>query len=186
MNAIRTEENSLDKTRIASKETTASVVWAALAIQLALGVGLLWAAARSLKAYDKEVQERTRELAEAKALTELIVQSISDGIIIADPDGHLTYLNKAAGDLYGDLRPNTLHEAPELHRLYDMGGKTPLTEEQLPLTRALSGESVDDFEMIYELPGGAGQLVASVAARPFRKADGTINGAVAAVRDISG
>ena len=140
---------------------------------------------RSREELEKVVYDRTKELADSKALTELILESISDAIIIADLDGNLTYVNKAARQLYKDnvVSPDLKHAATR-SRLLQTSDSNPLSADELPLSRALLGEIVNDAEMLVREEGQSERVV-SAAARPFIGADGEIKGAVAALRDIT-
>lgn len=135
---------------------------------------------------EKKVAERTRELAEAKALIELVLESISDAILVSDETGELTYMNKAARELHGTpRRARSMEELPRIFELFELDAETYLSVEKLPLVRALAGEKVDDQEIIIKSYDGSRTLVASVFARPFKDTDGKMRGAVLAVRDIT-
>jgi signal transduction histidine kinase len=128
---------------------------------------------------------RERQLAEAEAVRESIIESISDAIVLSDPKGKLTYLNKAARDmLRNQPAPATLKDAAQNNRNYDESGERLLKKEELPLSRAMAGVKVNDSEMVLKSGDGHKRFV-SVSARPIISKRGEFSGAVAVVRDIS-
>lgn len=136
---------------------------------------------------ESKIEERTSELAKAQTLTDLILESISDAIIVADQDGHITFLNKAARQLHGDHQKHaeTFEEIPRVFDLFELDGESYFAADKLPLARALTGENVDDQEMVIKSHDRSRAIFASVSARPFFSFDGTLLGAVVAVRDIT-
>jgi PAS domain S-box-containing protein len=131
------------------------------------------------------VQERSRKLAHVEALAESVIESIADAIVLADSTGRLTYLNQAARDMLGnDPAPSCLKDAANNKRNYDHTGETLLSEEELPLSKAMKGQHVNDSEMM--LRAGTGQRrIVSVSARPIIDKSDEFRGAVAVVRDIT-
>lgn len=68
-------------------------------------------------------------------------------------------------------------------RLYYPDGRS-LTLDELPSSRALTGEVVSSEELALRQPGGR-ELAVVVSAAPVRSADGTILGAVVTAEDVS-
>ncbi len=134
---------------------------------------------------ERLARDRDQQLAHAEALTESVIESISDGIVVSDPQTRLTYLNSAARDmLQGQLAPYSLKDAAENRRNYDNSGEKLLSVDELPLSKALKGQTVNDYEMMLKTPDGNGRIV-SVSARPIVDRKGEFKGAVAVVRDIT-
>jgi PAS domain S-box-containing protein len=126
-----------------------------------------------------------QRLAHVEALTESVIESISDAIVVADPDSKLTYLNEAARRMLGgQQRPESLKDAAENNRNYDQSGERLLAVDELPLSRALAGQCVNDSEMVLRSTDGNRRIV-SVSARPIIDRNGEFKGAVAVVRDIN-
>jgi len=130
-------------------------------------------------------RDRGMQLANVEALNESVIESISDGIVIADREGRLNYVNSAAREmLQNQPAPRSLQEAAENKRNYDDSGERLLPLDELPLSKALAGQFVNDTEMVLISPNGFRRVV-SVSARPIVDKNGESNGAVAVVRDIS-
>ena len=130
-------------------------------------------------------KDRGQKLAHVEALNESVIESISDAIVVADPESKLTYLNEAARRMLGNQKaPASLKDAAENNRNYDQSGERLLTKEELPLSRALAGQLVNDSEMVLRSNDGDRRIV-SVSARPIVDSNGIFKGAVAVVRDIN-
>ena len=63
------------------------------------------------------------------------------------------------------------------------GTAVPL--EELPLARALQGETVVDAELSYQRPEGQEERVVSISAAPLHRLDTEIEGAVVITHDIT-
>src|SRR5262249_38831905 len=63
--------------------------------------------------------------------------------------------------------------------------ETLFPTDQLPLVRALRGESLDDVELYVRRPGSAGGIFLNVTGRPLRDPDGKIYGGVVVFHDIT-
>ena len=110
---------------------------------------------------------------------------IADGVLIADPQGAVTFANAAARRLFGhptDERAPALCAVP--WPLHD-ARSTPLPPDEHPLTRAARGgeASVDD-EWTIPRAGGATTIVQGSAV-PVLAEDGRRLGAVLTLRDVT-
>ena len=108
---------------------------------------------------------------------------LSEGVIVTDAAGRITFVNEAAARLHGVAR---LDVAPEgytaAYQLLTVDG-APHPPLELPLARAvLRGETVEDARWRVRRPDGS-EVAAVGSARPVRAADGTLLGAVLTVHD---
>jgi PAS domain S-box-containing protein len=133
-----------------------------------------------VKRHAVEVEERAAErrqaaeaLAEQAAIMRSLVDSMADGVVVADEHGEWVFSNPAAERILG-TSPQLFHA----DRL------TELRPEERPLARAIRSEVVRELEMFVRGPGVAGGAV-SVTASPIREAKGPVRGAVAVLHDIS-
>ena len=121
------------------------------------------------------------------ALMEAIFNSISDAIVVADKDGKYVMFNEKAKEMAG-YNPKNVYtkQAPETFGLFQSDNNEMLfPTNELPLFRALRGEQPDDVEMFLrnlQLPHG---LDISISGRPIYDENGTVNGAVSIIRDVS-
>jgi PAS domain S-box-containing protein len=129
---------------------------------------------------------RSREdLEEQSSMLKLILESMGEGLIAADAEGHFLLWNDAANTLMGrgaaDLPPEqwTPHYA-----VFLADGITACPADRLPLVQALRGESVHVELMIQPPEPGAAKFI-EVTARPLKDALGTLRGGVAVLHDIT-
>nr|MBA3729252.1 PAS domain S-box protein [Sphingomonas sp.] len=113
-----------------------------------------------------------------------ILQQLSEGVIIAGPDGKLIFVNHAAERLHGvkalDVGPD---DYSETYHLFTMEGE-PYPFEDLPLARAVArGETIEDARWRIRRADGT-EIVAIGTARPLVE-DGRQIGAILNVRDDS-
>ncbi len=114
-----------------------------------------------------------------------LMESVQVGIIACDAGGILTVFNRAAREMHGipeaPVGPDVWTDRFSLRRA---DGVTPLPKEEIPLFRALQGETVQGSPMAIARPGGpARQMLAN--ARPIKGPAGETLGAVVAMLDVS-
>jgi PAS domain S-box-containing protein len=130
----------------------------------------------------KEVET---ELDREKHFLQALLDNLSDGIVACDRDGVLTLFNQATKEFHG--LPETAIPASEWAAYYDLylpDGETMMSREEIPLFRALQGESVRDVEMmIIPKQGKTRTLLAN--GDPILDRHGEKIGAIVAMRDIS-
>jgi PAS domain S-box-containing protein len=125
------------------------------------------------------------ELDREKHFLQALLDNLSDGIVACNPDGVLTLFNQATKEFHG--LPETDIPAAEWAAYYDLylnDGKTMMSQAEIPLFRALQGESVRDVEMmIIPKQGKTRTLLAN--GDPILDRQGVKIGAIVAMRDIS-
>jgi rsbT co-antagonist protein RsbR len=136
--------------------------------------------------------KRGELLAENAALREQvdtntrIMNSISDAVCVADETGRLIHTNAAAAPVLKLLGVRNVDEewkaSPSFFRA---DGTTPYVEDELPLARALRGETVDNEDLYVRQPGQTEGVWVQCSARPLYGPDNTQRGAVAIFRDVS-
>ncbi|HEY2365493.1 MAG TPA: histidine kinase dimerization/phospho-acceptor domain-containing protein, partial [Polyangiaceae bacterium] len=118
------------------------------------------------------------------ALLRSTLDSIGDGVIAVDGEGHVTHLNPAASRMTNATLREGAPMASASFELYRGDRTTRVTQAELPLARALDGVDVPGEELFLRhdaLPDG---LWLSASARPVR--DGAAaRGAVLVFRDVS-
>jgi PAS domain S-box-containing protein len=116
---------------------------------------------------------------------EALLANASDGIVACDADGHLVLFNLAAQIFHG-LPPEPIEpdDWGEYYDLYDRDGIEILSKSEIPLFRALQGETVLSEEMMIKSSrGGVRSLLASGTA--IYSTTGEKLGAVVLMRDIT-
>lgn len=125
------------------------------------------------------------ELDRDKNFLQALLDNLSDGIVACDTEGVLTLFNRATKEFHGIPQENIIADDwAKYYDLYQSDGKTMMAKEDIPLFRALAGESVRDVEMAIVPKQGKPRIL-------LVNGDSIINsnnkkiGAVVAMRDVS-
>jgi two-component system, NarL family, sensor histidine kinase EvgS len=121
-----------------------------------------------------------------KELLQLILESIADGVVVADSNGKFLVFNAAAEQFLGVGATDTTSDKwSDEYGVYLADTVTQYPPDQLPLVRAMRGEIVDAVELFIrnaKVPDG--RLI-SITGRPLRGEDGALQGGVVVFHDIS-
>ncbi len=119
-------------------------------------------------------------------ILKLVLNSINDGVVVADEKGRFLVWNPAAEAIIGLGALEKPSEAwSEVYGLFLLDRMTPFPADQLPLTRAIRGEVVTDVEMFIRNQQRTQGVVVSISGAPLREAAGEIRGGVVVVRDVT-
>jgi PAS domain S-box-containing protein len=115
-----------------------------------------------------------------------IIDKIPEAIILIDVKGRIQHLNGKAQSLFGEVEEvSDLTMLPQEIGLYLDDGVTPYPEHKLPVKFALQGKVKENEEMILRKDGEAEGIWVSMSAQPLTREDGSIEGAITVIRDIS-
>ena len=133
-----------------------------------------------------QLEQAMQELQNQVQLTDTIFNSISDGVVAADAKGTFTIFNPSAERILG-IGPidTTLEKWSEDYGCFFPDRVTPFPADELPLARALKGESSDEVEMFIRNPEVPEGVFISVNARPLQDEAGTEKGGVSVLRDVT-
>ncbi len=116
---------------------------------------------------------------------EALLTNASDGIVACDADGHLVLFNLAAQAFHGmPPEPIEPEDWAEFYDLYDRDGIRNLTKSEVPLFRALQGESVVSQEMTIKSKRGGNRSVLANSTAIYSPT-GEKLGAVVLMKDIT-
>jgi signal transduction histidine kinase/response regulator RpfG family c-di-GMP phosphodiesterase len=116
-----------------------------------------------------------------------ILDSMGDGVLVVDENGKMVLLNPAAEAMVGRAAFETPHsEWSESIGIYRPGTGTLYPPDELPLSRAMRGETEDGVELHIRNPLHPGDVFVSVNLRPLKDDDGRSRGGVAVAHDITG
>jgi PAS domain S-box-containing protein len=142
--------------------------------------------AQELLAAQAQELSVSREALEAQTrMFKLVLDSMGEGLIAADRDGHFLIWNDSAKKLMGrDASDLPTEQWTPHYQVFLSDGITPCPPDRLPLVRALRGESVQ-VEMMVQQPGCAEGVFLEVSARPLKDDHDNLGGGVAVLRDVT-
>ncbi|WP_293127515.1 PAS domain-containing protein [Microcoleus sp. bin38.metabat.b11b12b14.051] len=125
------------------------------------------------------------ELQEQTKLLQVIIDSIGDGLILANQQGEFVLFNRAAVGMFGPLtNEKSSEEWSSTYGLFLADQKTLFPDEELPLARAIKGEYVNDVEVFVRRENAESRWV-SISGYPVVDISSTITGGVIVCRDIT-
>jgi len=113
-----------------------------------------------------------------------IFDSISDGVIVADEKGNLTF-NQSAERIIGGRVDTVLKQRTEEYSIFYPDKVTPVPTEELPLVRALRGEATDEMELFIRTAAKPEGVYISSNGRPIASPGTTDRGGVIVFRDVT-
>jgi PAS domain S-box-containing protein len=133
-------------------------------------------------AADKELRDAYKRIEVEARGREAILSQLGEAVILADADGKLTFVNEAAERLHG---VRLLGVGPEdytqsYHLLTEDG--LPHPPADLPLARAVKGETVSEARWLIKRPDGSVALAVGNA-KPVLDKDGKQVGSILTARD---
>jgi PAS domain S-box-containing protein len=144
-----------------------------------LGVVLVFRDVTENKTAEKETKGQ-------KDLLELILASMSDGVVVADKNGKFLLFNPAAEEILGlgatDATPD---QWADRYGVYHSDGLTAYGPNELPLARAIRGEATDSVEILVRHAGKPDGAFVSITGRPLRDERGVLRGGVVVMHDVT-
>lgn len=130
----------------------------------------------------KNIEE---ELEKQHELLTTVLETIDVGVVACDAHGSLSLFNRATKEFHGlpqqDLPPE---DWSSYYRLYQEDAITPMASEEVPLIKALRGESVDNLEMAIQSSAGRTRQI-SASGGQLTNSKGELLGAVVVLNDIT-
>ncbi len=115
-----------------------------------------------------------------------IINSLADGIVVADLDGRFLLFNPAAERILSlGLMDVPLAEWSSVYGCFRPDMVSVFPSDELPLARSLHGEVVDDCEIYIRRNGGHAGGWITVSSRPVTDHRGRVLGGVVTFRDIT-
>jgi len=134
----------------------------------------------------RDVTERTRleRVAEVRARQlDAIFDAIPDGLGFFSAEGVPLRFNRIAQTLFGADRHEAIEQIPAAYAVRRPAG-TPFPLDEMPLYRAMAGESTGPVEMLVQTAEGHDQVI-SVRAAPWYEPRGVMEGVVVVAHDIT-
>ena len=137
------------------------------------------------KETEEKLEQTIDELRYQTHLMETVFDSISDGVMAADENGKYFMFNSSAERIGNHEIPDiALDQRPEEYGLFYLDKKTLFPADELPLARAIRGESTDDIEMFMRNRARPEGMYISVSGRPLQSRNG-VKGGVVVFHDIT-
>jgi diguanylate cyclase (GGDEF)-like protein/PAS domain S-box-containing protein len=141
---------------------------------------------RLLKHTNRNLAQSRNELREKSGILQSVLDSMGDGVAVADEVGGYLLLNPIAKGLIGDVHMlNNESDRSEIYGYFLSDKITHYPLEELPLSKAVAGESCDNVEMFIRNTAVPEGRWLSVTARPLIEKSGTAKGGVAVFSDIT-
>lgn len=183
---MRQREDDLRGQLFQASEATAgrlrwiTAILCPIAVIVVAGSG--WVILRDLAGGARAQQQIDRQ----RSLLDAVLASMGEGVAVADVGGRMQIFNPMAELLLGAASMKTeFAEWSSNNSLFCVDKVTRFPTDDLPLVRALRGETVDDVEMFVRRPDGQTGIFISANARPITNAKGERQGAVIAFHDIT-
>ncbi|HET9869751.1 MAG TPA: PAS domain-containing protein, partial [bacterium] len=115
-----------------------------------------------------------------------ILEETREGVLIAGGDGRFLYMNAVMRRLHGNHELSDLDPArwAETYGLYKADGSSLYDPQDLPLARALRGETVEDQRLFVRNEWTPGTLL-SARGGPLRDEKGEVKGGLVFLNDIT-
>jgi len=135
---------------------------------------------------ERKVTDRTAELSRTNEILSSILSNMGDAVIVADKDNNFLVFNPAAERMFGKGAMETPPaEWSHNYGLYLPDKVTPFPHDQLPMTRSIRGEDVDNIEMFVRHEMAPHGLWTRITGRPLRDASGELLGGVVVCRNLT-
>lgn len=140
-----------------------------------------------LKEKEQQLETLNDQLTDQSEFMESIFNSISDGIIVTDSSGCVTFFNRGAHRIArSDVSTEALEKWQREYEYFHLDRVTPYTMEELPLMQAIHGKSTDNVEIFIRNPELQDEIYVSASGRPLQDSNGTQKGGVVIFHDITG
>jgi len=128
----------------------------------------------------------TGQLSVSSRLLRHIIDSLAEGVVVANVEGRFVLFNPAAERILSlGLMDVPLAEWSSVYGCFRPDMASPFPAEELPLARSLRGEVVDECEIFIRRNGSREGGWISVSSRPVIDGLGRIQGGVVTFRDVT-
>lgn len=165
------------------------IKWLSWTATIDATTGILYAIARDITdqlKLEEEEQAALNDLYENEQKLNLILENISDGVIVANSEKKVILANYMANELFGtddDTKIST--NFSEHFELYFPDGKTIFPIQKLPMERALAGETSDDVDVVLINTKLQQSKRVLLSGRPIMDKQNNVIAAVITIKDIT-
>ncbi len=133
-----------------------------------------------------DIEQATAEMSRQSAVLNSVLVGMNDGVIVADPHGNFLHFNPAAERILGKGAQDVpIGQWSEVYGLYPDGSDTPIASGDLPLARAIQGDSIDHEEIRVKRARLGDEVWIEVSGQPLLDAESARCGGVVVFRDVT-
>ena len=138
------------------------------------------------KLTERAQKQAIARMEDHRILTEAVFDSISDGVVAANEDGEFTIFNPSAERIVGlGMLQASPDQWTDRYGIYYPDKETHIPTEELPLVRAMRGETTDEMELFIRNEKKPEGIYISVSGRPLQQDGKRHGGGVIAFRDVT-
>lgn len=125
-------------------------------------------------------------LKEKERIFRLVLDCMSEGVIVADDSGELIVFNPAAKSIL-DLKhpPEHFEDWANSYSFFHLNKKEKYKISDLPLTKALKSETTDNIEQFIKIEGELEGRFIRIGGRPLKNPKGFVVGGICVFSDIT-
>ncbi|MBW4556207.1 MAG: GAF domain-containing protein [Trichormus sp. ATA11-4-KO1] len=132
-----------------------------------------------------ERQQAKADLEKEQELLRVLLDHVQAGIVACNAEGILTLFNRAAREFHGlPEQPLPPDQWADYYDLYLPDGKTRMPKNEIPLFRALQGQTVENLEMVIAPKQGTVKTLLA-SGQAIADSQGRKQGAVVVMHDIT-
>ena len=166
-----------------------SIKWMSWNATADMSTGTLYAIVRYIteKLRLKEEEQKTmNELYESQQKLNMILENISDGVLVGNTNKEVILANEVANELFGieDDSKLSINFSDHFKVLYPSGKKT-FPVQDLPAERALVGEITDDIDVLLKNLKTNEMRRVLLSGRPILDNENQVAAVVVTIKDIS-
>ena len=188
---IRTEETLRDERSAAAQQAARVVIWSSVGLALLVGLGLAFLTRRQLSALARTYgqaltaeQARSHELDEQRERLRVTLASIGDAVMVASPDGRITFLNPVAENVMG--WPSAEAEGQPMNKVFAIINEHTRAPAVNPFDRVVrEGVVVGLANHTLLIRRDGSEVPIDDSAAPIKDQNGQVIGVVLVFRDIS-
>jgi len=124
-------------------------------------------------------------LRDKELLLRALIDAMSEGLVVCDPEGRFLLLNAQAGHLLPGSADHDLQSAVQDLQFFYEDQKTPFPSKEASLVNAIRGKPTPPHNLFLRRKGSEGLYLQS-SGLPVRNAAGEVIAGIALFRDISG
>ncbi|NEO87711.1 MAG: PAS domain-containing protein, partial [Spirulina sp. SIO3F2] len=147
------------------------------------GLGSVYDLGAAFGQMQQQMQDSFAALSAGQQQLEAIVESIPMGVAVFDPQGQVLLMNRWGRELLQNHTPDApLDQLNAAYHVYQAGTQTLYPAAQLPIVRALRGETIQADDLEIEVDGD--RIPLEVYAAPICNPQGQLISAVSVFQDI--